>query len=49
MGRPKVIKSDDELEIESKILLTKTINKIVTNRIKDIQNNFINNNTVNIP
>ena len=49
MGRNKVIKSDEQLEIESKILLTKTINKIVTNRIKDIQNNFINNNTVNIP
>jgi uncharacterized protein YjbK len=49
MGRNKIPKSDEQLEIESKMLLTKTINNRITNRIKDIQNNFINNNTVNIP
>ena len=42
--------SDEGLDLlESRILLTKTINNRITNKIKDIQNNFINNNTVNIP
>lgn len=49
MGRPKVIKSDDELEIESKILLTKKINKSIDDKIKQIQYNLGNNNTVSIP
>ena len=49
MGRPKVIKSDDELEIESKILLNKKINKSIDDKIKQIQYNFGNNNTVSIP
>ncbi len=50
MGRNKIPKSDEQLEIESKnILLTKTIDKEMTNKIKEIQNNFINNNIVSIP
>jgi hypothetical protein len=50
MGRNKKIKSDEELDLlESRIILTKTINKEMTNKIKEIQNNFINNNIVSIP
>ena len=47
MGRPKIVKTNEELE--SRILLTKKISKEMTNKIKEIQNSFINNNIVSIP